>query len=159
MGRPKKRVRLLLVDDADRVLLIHARDKNDGQKTEWQLPGGKVKKGEPLKKAAIRELGEESGYTTDMMAGSVAGPVWVIPRKTRRGRREDHVYVAYLKRGQAPNPTELTRAERSNLLGSRWWTLQELRDTDAALRPRSMAALYGGLLAAGEPPHPVRPAA
>ncbi|MEA1903168.1 MAG: NUDIX domain-containing protein [Actinomycetota bacterium] len=49
----------VVVIDADRLLLIK-RGREPG-KGLWAVPGGKVRYGEPLKKAAAREVEEETG--------------------------------------------------------------------------------------------------
>src|SRR5439155_20930123 len=53
--------RLLLVDGADRLLLIRAADP-DGVGEWWEVPGGGVKAGEDSAAAAVRETAEETGY-------------------------------------------------------------------------------------------------
>jgi hypothetical protein len=55
--------RVLLLDPADRVLLIHALDPTDPGHHWWELPSGGLDDGEDLRDAARRELAEESGIT------------------------------------------------------------------------------------------------
>jgi 8-oxo-dGTP pyrophosphatase MutT (NUDIX family) len=52
-------VRVLCVDDSDRVLLIRWRDPADGTYV-WEPPGGGIESGESPLDAARRELGEET---------------------------------------------------------------------------------------------------
>ncbi|WP_233573794.1 NUDIX domain-containing protein [Amycolatopsis panacis] len=60
---PRIGARVLLLDPADRVLLIHALDPTDPEHHWWELPGGGLHEGEDLRTAACRELAEESGIT------------------------------------------------------------------------------------------------
>jgi acetyl-CoA carboxylase carboxyl transferase subunit beta len=62
-------VGVVLVEDG-RILLV--RRGHDPGKGLWAVPGGKVKSGEPLKVAAIREVREETGLEVE-----VGGVVWV----------------------------------------------------------------------------------
>ena len=48
----------VILDDYARILLIH---RNDGRRSHWELPGGKVERGETAEEAAVRELQEELG--------------------------------------------------------------------------------------------------
>jgi 8-oxo-dGTP diphosphatase len=48
----------------DQVLLVQR--SNDPGKGQWALPGGKVKWGETLRAAALRELEEETGIEADL---------------------------------------------------------------------------------------------
>jgi 8-oxo-dGTP pyrophosphatase MutT (NUDIX family) len=161
-GPPKKRVRLLLVDDLDRVFMVQARDWYDMQSVEWQLPGGKIKKdddGRPIEsmlEAAERELREESGYAPTDLAGRVKGPIWICKSRRNGHDREDYVYIAHLKRGAKQKPVELSKTEKKTMLGHRWWTLGDLIKSDERFRPRRIVELFGDFLAQGTPKKPRR---
>jgi ADP-ribose pyrophosphatase YjhB (NUDIX family) len=57
---PKLDVRAAVFDGKGRVLLV--RETSDGR---WTLPGGWADVGEGLAAGAVREVGEESGYTVE----------------------------------------------------------------------------------------------
>ncbi len=73
-------MKLLLLDEDDRLLLIHARDPRT-QDVCWYPVGGGVEDGETLQEAAVREAFEETGLV-DLPPGV---PVW----------RRDHTYEYY----------------------------------------------------------------
>ena len=61
--RPKpyrKGVGIVLVDAKGRVFVGQRRDTKDA----WQMPQGGIDKGEDVRKAALRELAEETGITS-----------------------------------------------------------------------------------------------
>lgn len=50
---------------ADSVLLI--RRGTPPRAGEWSLPGGRIEPGEPVRAAALRELGEETGVEAELV--------------------------------------------------------------------------------------------
>jgi 8-oxo-dGTP pyrophosphatase MutT (NUDIX family) len=58
--------RVVVVDSAGRILLLHTRDPTYPELgTWWELPGGGVEPGEALEDAASRELFEETSIWVD----------------------------------------------------------------------------------------------
>jgi len=52
----------VITDEKGRVLLLH---RNNGKHMQWEIPGGKIDKGESAKTAAIREVKEELGVVVE----------------------------------------------------------------------------------------------
>jgi 8-oxo-dGTP diphosphatase len=78
-----------LVESGDGRILLVRRAAWDTLPGKWELPGGKVDRGEKVTKALARELEEETGL---MLAGArrVSQREMISPR----GRRvREHVYV------------------------------------------------------------------
>ncbi len=65
--------RVVLVDDADRLLLLSGTDPLVGSRW-WITPGGGVEDGEDLPTTALRELAEETGF--QLSGDQLVGPVW-----------------------------------------------------------------------------------
>jgi 8-oxo-dGTP pyrophosphatase MutT (NUDIX family) len=70
--------RVILLDDADRVLLLSGIDPTvtppGGANRWWITPGGGVEDGEALPATALRELAEETGF--HLVGDDLVGPLW-----------------------------------------------------------------------------------
>jgi len=148
---PRRAVRALVVDGAERVLLLRF-ENPVSREAWWATPGGGIEPGESEELTLRRELLEECGLQ-DFDEGPV---VWV----------REHVY---------PWAGELLRqAERFHLIrvdhhevvptvdlaaegvhGHRWWTLAELATTEERLAPRALAHGLRELLHAEPSPEPL----
>jgi 8-oxo-dGTP pyrophosphatase MutT (NUDIX family) len=146
--------RIVLLDPADRILLIHvvAGDTDDG--SFWITPGGGLEGGESFEQAALRELWEETG-----LDGLPLGPcVWVRRHVWRWGSKsidsDERFYLVRTDRTEVRLmvPDEI---EAGNFEGFRWWTLQELETSSEIFAPRRMATLVALLLAGEVPPQPL----
>jgi len=65
----------VITDERGRTLLLH---RNNGKHEQWEIPGGKIDKGETAEQAAAREIKEELGVDIEIVekvgdAGFVQG--------------------------------------------------------------------------------------
>lgn len=137
-------VRGVLVDPTGRLLLIHA-TAYDGGDPVWFLPGGGVEPGESPAEALTREVAEETGYR-DATAGA---EIWRrTARTTIDGTHYElrERYFLVLVPAYEPRPTNLTPYERALILGLRWWTADELRQTPERLVPPELVTVCGSFL-------------
>jgi 8-oxo-dGTP diphosphatase len=149
--RPKRRgVRALILDPANRVLLVRF---HDGLGDWWATPGGGVDPGESDLVALTRELAEEVGLTELEL-----GPLiwtrehWLVNPRRWGGQTER----IYLVRCEAFDPAPSFSAEElaaEGLVEARWFTVDELESVTTG--PRTLAALVAGLLTHGPPATPL----
>ena len=146
-------VKLLLLDEDDRVLLIRSTDPTSGAQC-WYPVGGGVETGESLQQAASREAHEETGLST-LPAGS---PVWTRDHTYRYDGRTDEVHEDWLLHRVGhfePSPAALSDFEARTIAGFRWWSADELsRTTDTVFPPR-LGELLSALLRDGLPQAPI----
>jgi 8-oxo-dGTP pyrophosphatase MutT (NUDIX family) len=146
----RQAVRVLLLDEADRVLLVRFWD---GDHSWWCAPGGGIEAGETDQAAAARELREELGD-----APIELGPcIWTRRHiGVFRGQAFDQRERIYLGRVTAfdPNPTPGAFSEHEPE-DIRWWTTDQLASADAEFSPRRLPTLVRRLLEDGPPSKPV----
>ncbi|MEU4523446.1 NUDIX domain-containing protein [Amycolatopsis sp. NPDC024027] len=138
--------RVLLLNSADEVLLIHARDPDDPGHHWWELPGGGQDPGERLEDTARREITEETGLVLD----EIGRKLWTREsRFTYRGRqhhRLDHVYLARTDHDAPQVALRHTANERASLIERRWWSAAGLSACRDKLLPAELPDLLQALL-------------
>jgi len=149
--------RVLLVDGADRVLLLRGSDPTDRAAGDWWFtPGGGLEPGESAQAGARRELREETGLDL----ADVGPPVWVRTAEFtfvgRAYRQAETFFLARVDSHQVDFSGH-TDLERDAVHEFRWWTLDELDGTEATIYPRALAAELRALLSQVQTSGPPRP--
>jgi 8-oxo-dGTP pyrophosphatase MutT (NUDIX family) len=149
--RVRAAARVLVVDPAGRVLLFGARlldlSSPPGPVLYWYTPGGEVEPGEPVRRAAVRELAEEIGLRVD--PATLEGPVWIRRAVAPLlGEPVDARETYFLLRDvvhevDVSGQTELEAYEDQP---HRWWTAGEIAASDEQFAPRELAAVLPELL-------------
>ncbi len=130
--RARRAVRVLILDEEDRVLLFLDSDLGlDPVPHWWGTPGGGVDPGESDLEAAIREVREETGLVID--SADLIGPV--CTRRVRHGYSDqvvDQSEEFYLLRvpGFEVDTSGHTEEERLCYVDVRWWARTAIVDED-----------------------------
>ena len=143
MHRPAARV--VCLDAADRVLLLHWRDPFDGS-CLWEPPGGGIDGGETPLQAARRELVEETGLDP----ASVHDRSVPVERDIRwNGKRWVGTERFFVARFAVEQPevvrTNLLQDEQVNLHGHAWVARAQLADLSDRVEPPQLTAVVGAL--------------
>lgn len=140
----RRAVRVLLTDEAGRVLLLQDSDLGlDPVAHWWGTPGGGVDPGESDVDAAVRELWEETGLRVG--PGDLDGPLFV--REVVHGYSDvvvDQAEVYFHVRVPAfeVDTSGHTEQELLTVADIRWWTRAALATTDADVRPRNLLDVW-----------------
>ncbi|WP_374984212.1 NUDIX domain-containing protein [Streptomyces fradiae] len=142
----RRAVRIICLDAADRLLLLHWRDPAAGTLL-WEPPGGGVEAGETPLEAARRELCEETGLDP----AAVSGRSVPVARDVRwNGRRYTGAEDFFLARftGERPGTTRagLLPHEHAHLRGYAWLTWSEVAALRDPVEPPRLAAVLRALV-------------
>jgi 8-oxo-dGTP pyrophosphatase MutT (NUDIX family) len=136
----RRAARVVLLDPANRVLLLRSFASGPEGRPGWYLPGGGIRPFEAIAAAARRELREETGIN------AVIGPVLAQRTGVRfvfRGRTviQDEWYLAGRTSATAVGSGHRGDGERRAIDAHRWWTAAELAATNDELHPPGLADL------------------
>jgi 8-oxo-dGTP pyrophosphatase MutT (NUDIX family) len=136
----RRAARVLLLDADGRILLQQCFDPSDPDAgTWWNTLGGGLDGDETSDQAAVRELYEETGLR---VAVGELGPV-VHQRRTSfdfggSRYRQDEEYFLLRADSFDAAPTVPSEIELVAVLGTRWWTRDELRRTGERVYPEEL---------------------
>ncbi|MFO7243319.1 MAG: NUDIX domain-containing protein [Actinomycetes bacterium] len=135
----RRGARVLLIDDAGRILMVRGHDPHQPERTFWFTPGGGIEDGEDSRAAAVRELAEETGYVLE--PHEIVGPVWrrtaVFDFASRPYVQHEEFFVGRVadaeRRGRGE--AELTQTEIEAIDEVAWLTHEELANDEREVFP------------------------
>ncbi|TMM32639.1 MAG: NUDIX domain-containing protein [Actinobacteria bacterium] len=144
---PRTAARVLLIDEADRILLFHGVDPADPTDEFWVTPGGGLDPGESLAQGAARELFEETGLRVDPaeLGEPVFRNVVEFSFDGRAYRQEQDFYLLRIPSWEV-DTSNFDDLERVAMDDHRWWTVAELESTAEHFYPETLPQLVRDLV-------------
>lgn len=138
----RRAARVLLLDPAGRVLMLHGWDPARPDHTYWFTVGGGLEPGETPLDAAVREAFEETGLRFD--AADLVGPVRTdtvtFPFDGQWLSQAQSFFVARADRTDV-DLSRLNDVERGCIDEARWWSADALAMTDERFYPSDLPDL------------------
>jgi 8-oxo-dGTP pyrophosphatase MutT (NUDIX family) len=145
--------RVVLLDEADRILLLSLRNPDTGR-VFWHVPGGGVEAGEDVRSAAAREVAEETGLRDLRLGPEIWHRRHIYTWRRARYDQRERWFLARVTHFE-PDRAGITDAEQVDVLQARWGSLHELASCTDDLSPRSLAVHLTALLTDGPPAAPI----
>jgi len=138
----RRAARVVLVDGADRTLLMRGGDPARPGLRWWFTPGGGLLDEEAPAVGAARELFEETGLRVD--PGDLGEPIrHQVARFSYDGReyRQDQEFYLFRVSEWEVDTAGLDAEEKLTIDAHRWWSAAELDATDETIYPVELAGL------------------
>ena len=151
-------VRVVLLDDDERLLLFRTVDPTMPEIGEWwELPGGGIEPGESYAETAVREIARGDGVRcsprSDCRPAHAGGATRPTCAGTSRTWQHEVVVVGARRRARhrCPRATGARPEELEEYVGHRWWSARGGRGRRRhALLPRQAARRCSREFLAGE---------
>ena len=150
---PRAAARVLLLDAAERALLVRFEDRQTDY-AWWATPGGGIRPGETQEAAARREVAEETGLRDFALGPCVWLREFEFTWRDRRYRQREHIFAARVDAFE-PSLAGFETYELDLLPEHRWWKATEIERSRERFGPRRLGVLLGELLAKGFPAEPI----
>ena len=146
----RRAARVVLLDHADRTLLLRGGDPARPGLRWWFTPGGGLDDDETSAEGAARELFEETGLrvTPDDLGEPVWHQITTFSYDHRQYRQEQDFYLLRVPEWQV-DTTGFDPEEQRTIDDHRWWSVAELDATAETVYPENLADLLRRLTRVG----------
>jgi len=138
--RIRKSSRLLVINENHQILLFqftHTNDALAGQ-SHWATVGGGLEEGETFEQAACRELYEELGVVRSEVGTHVATRNFEMMLPSAEVVISDErLFIVFIKNEEV-NTANWSEHEKLVISKSRWWTFDELSQTQEIVYPNNI---------------------
>jgi 8-oxo-dGTP pyrophosphatase MutT (NUDIX family) len=154
MSEPRLRqaVRAVVLDPGDRVLLVRF---DFGDRVVWATPGGGIEEGESDEHALQRELLEEAGLAEYELGSEIWHRTHVLGLSSAFDGQHERYYLVRTDPFEPAPRLTWEELREEGMSAVRWWTLDELADSDATFAPQRLPELVRELVRHGPPAEPV----
>ena len=143
----RRAARVLLIDAAERTLLLHGGDPARPEQRWWFTPGGGLDDGETPAQGAARELREETGLKVqpEALGEPVHHETTEFSYDNRQYRQDQHFFLCRVPEWQVDS-AGFDAEEQRTIIGHRWWSTAELDASAEQIYPIGLADLLRRVL-------------
>lgn len=149
--RIRPTARLLVINHERRVLLFKVQDERPLHKNHpglveyWFTPGGGVDPGETYEQAAVRELYEETGIVCEELGSLVWMRSKILHFDDEDVEFQERYFLVQLWESEVET-SGLLPYEQTVFREFRWWSVDEMRQTDEAFLPPDLPSLLPSIV-------------
>ena len=123
--------------------------------TWWEIPGGGMEPGEHSEDAARRELYEECGFS-DVEVGPCIWTQYVeFDFAMYHFKSDERIHIAYSSTSGEWDPKGLEALEAAAFEDGRWWSIDELLDSEEAMLPQRLREFLPEIINGNIPESPI----
>ncbi|MBB32965.1 MAG: DNA mismatch repair protein MutT [Acidimicrobiaceae bacterium] len=154
LRRPAARV--VVLDSSSRIFLMKGSDPMRPENgTWWEIPGGGMEPGEQSEDAARRELYEECGFS-DVVVGPCIWTQYVeFDFAMYHFKSDERIHIAYSSTSGEWDPKGLEALEAAAFEDGRWWSIDELLDSEEATLPQRLREFLPEIINGNIPESPI----
>lgn len=145
--RSRRAARVLILDEAGRVLLVQGHDADEPDRQWWFTIGGGIDEGETAREAARREMFEETGLRVDIddLQGPVVERSAIFDFARERCRQDEEFFYVRVSADEQLSTAGWTELENNFIDDLAWMTVEELREVSVEVFPKVLPDIVESL--------------